>query len=502
MPRLLRERRARPLHGPPLQPPRHSRRRGLGRQPSRRARGALRDLAHGRVRVVFSVDLFNEGVDVPAVDTVLMLRPTESPTLFLQQLGRGLRKISRQGVLHGARLRRHSSQGVPLRPPLPGAARWIPPRRRTSGRSSSSRSFPPAAIWSSTRRPSEIVLRSLREAIPTGGRRRSTSSDRCAASDPTSASPSSCTSPASTSTTSTTAARAGPISRRPPARPCSHAARTRRCSAERSDGCCTSTTGERIDTYRRHLAPPIAPGCRRFPNASDACCTCSSPPSPTVSSRRDTSAPGGGRTALGASAGSQPNCSSCSACSTAASTTCTRRSAHTPTARCRSMLGTAGSRSSPRSASVRRPRSPPGRAASTRPRRPTPSCSRSRSTRAAAASRRRPATATTPISRTPHPLGEPVRHPSRQPTGLRYRNHERDGAHDLVVHPTARRRPRILVPRPGHLSRPRRRAADGDHLGTRASALGRSLPVVRRGGGVTCRPFNISQFERNHPVRG
>jgi hypothetical protein len=41
---------------------------------------------------VFSVDLFNEGVDVPAVDTLIMLRPTDSPTLFLQQLGRGLRR--------------------------------------------------------------------------------------------------------------------------------------------------------------------------------------------------------------------------------------------------------------------------------------------------------------------------------------------------------------------------------------------------------------------------
>lgn len=55
-------------------------------------RQALRDLADGKVRVVFTVDLFNEGVDVPVVDTLLMLRPTESPTLFLQQLGRGLRK--------------------------------------------------------------------------------------------------------------------------------------------------------------------------------------------------------------------------------------------------------------------------------------------------------------------------------------------------------------------------------------------------------------------------
>jgi superfamily II DNA or RNA helicase len=53
---------------------------------------ALRDLRAGAVRVIFSVDLFNEGVDVPDIDTVLMLRPTESPVLFLQQLGRGLRK--------------------------------------------------------------------------------------------------------------------------------------------------------------------------------------------------------------------------------------------------------------------------------------------------------------------------------------------------------------------------------------------------------------------------
>jgi superfamily II DNA or RNA helicase len=54
-------------------------------------RGAIADLSAGRLRVVFSVDVFNEGVDVPLVDTLLLLRPTDSPTLFLQQLGRGLR---------------------------------------------------------------------------------------------------------------------------------------------------------------------------------------------------------------------------------------------------------------------------------------------------------------------------------------------------------------------------------------------------------------------------
>lgn len=52
---------------------------------------ALQQLAHGQLDVVFSVDMFNEGTDLPALDTVLMLRPTESKIIFLQQLGRGLR---------------------------------------------------------------------------------------------------------------------------------------------------------------------------------------------------------------------------------------------------------------------------------------------------------------------------------------------------------------------------------------------------------------------------
>ncbi len=63
-----------------------------GSTPTAEREGALRALANGTVNVVFSVDLFNEGVDVPAVDTLLMLRPTDSPVLFVQQLGRGLRK--------------------------------------------------------------------------------------------------------------------------------------------------------------------------------------------------------------------------------------------------------------------------------------------------------------------------------------------------------------------------------------------------------------------------
>ena len=55
---------------------------------------SLEDLEAGQLDVVFAVDMFNEGVDVPTIDTVLMLRPTESKILWLQQFGRGLRKAS------------------------------------------------------------------------------------------------------------------------------------------------------------------------------------------------------------------------------------------------------------------------------------------------------------------------------------------------------------------------------------------------------------------------
>ena len=62
------------------------------RTPLRERTEALDRLQRGDLRAVFSVDLLNEGVDVPDVDTVLFLRPTESASLFLQQLGRGLRR--------------------------------------------------------------------------------------------------------------------------------------------------------------------------------------------------------------------------------------------------------------------------------------------------------------------------------------------------------------------------------------------------------------------------
>lgn len=64
------------VHSGPTSAPRHQ---------------SIDDLRSGELEVIFTVDLFNEGLDVPDIDTVLMLRPTESPIIFLQQLGRGLR---------------------------------------------------------------------------------------------------------------------------------------------------------------------------------------------------------------------------------------------------------------------------------------------------------------------------------------------------------------------------------------------------------------------------
>jgi superfamily II DNA or RNA helicase len=52
---------------------------------------AQSQLVQGEIKFIFVVDLYNEGVDIPGVNTILFLRPTESLTVFLQQLGRGLR---------------------------------------------------------------------------------------------------------------------------------------------------------------------------------------------------------------------------------------------------------------------------------------------------------------------------------------------------------------------------------------------------------------------------
>ena len=62
-----------------------------GESPDEVRQSAKDNLVQGKIKIIFVVDLYNEGVDIPEVNTVLFLRPTESLTIFLQQLGRGLR---------------------------------------------------------------------------------------------------------------------------------------------------------------------------------------------------------------------------------------------------------------------------------------------------------------------------------------------------------------------------------------------------------------------------
>lgn len=63
----------------------------VGETPADERRRAPEMLARGEVSALITCDLYNEGVDLPMVDTLLLLRPTQSPVLFQQQIGRGLR---------------------------------------------------------------------------------------------------------------------------------------------------------------------------------------------------------------------------------------------------------------------------------------------------------------------------------------------------------------------------------------------------------------------------
>jgi hypothetical protein len=136
-----------------------------GDSPMDERTAALRDLAAGRVNVVFTVDLFNEGVDVPNVDTLLLLRPTESGTLFLQQLGRGLRRARGKALCtvldFVGNHRREFRFDRRLRALLGGS------RRDVERQVANDFPFLPAGCHMELDPVArDIVLRSIREAIP------------------------------------------------------------------------------------------------------------------------------------------------------------------------------------------------------------------------------------------------------------------------------------------------------------------------------------------------
>ncbi|WDZ87071.1 DUF3427 domain-containing protein [Micromonospora cathayae] len=126
----------------------------------------LRDFRAGKLRVLFTVDLFNEGVDLPMVDTILLLRPTESATVFLQQLGRGLRLDDDKACLTvldfiGAQ---HADFRFDLRwRALTGLSR----RGVTEAVRDDFPSLPSGCHIALDRVAKEVVLRNLERALPT-----------------------------------------------------------------------------------------------------------------------------------------------------------------------------------------------------------------------------------------------------------------------------------------------------------------------------------------------
>ena len=107
-----------------------------GNSPAELRAHARLALERGEVNVIFTCDLYNEGIDLPFVDTLLLLRPTESATLFLQQLGRGLRLHTGKASCLVLDFIGQHRQRVPVRRRARGAHRHAPraPRRGRRGR--------------------------------------------------------------------------------------------------------------------------------------------------------------------------------------------------------------------------------------------------------------------------------------------------------------------------------------------------------------------------------
>ena len=134
------------------------------RSPGAERGAALRRLQAGELRAIFTVDLFNEGVDLPEVDTILMLRPTESATVFLQQLGRGLRWAEGKRVLtvldFVGRVRREYRYDVRYRALVGGTRHQL--RRAVEA---DFPLLPPGCALKLDRIAKTTVLRNLRESV-------------------------------------------------------------------------------------------------------------------------------------------------------------------------------------------------------------------------------------------------------------------------------------------------------------------------------------------------
>lgn len=134
-------------------------------------RNALDELRNGQQNILFTVDLFNEGVDIPTVDVVLMLRPTESATIFLQQLGRGLRRAEGKDVLTVLDFVGHHRKE--FRFDLRYRAMLGLSRRQLENEIEQDFPFlPPGCLLELDRVSKEVVLKNIKESLPTDWRQR------------------------------------------------------------------------------------------------------------------------------------------------------------------------------------------------------------------------------------------------------------------------------------------------------------------------------------------
>jgi hypothetical protein len=128
----------------------------------------LEALANGEIEIVFCVDMFNEGLDVPMLDTVLMLRPTQSSIVWLQQLGRGLRYVKDKTLTVLDFIGNHA---IFLRRPeiLLSALRIESDRGKTPWREASYKALLPPGVEVTFDLEAQNVLETLRaEASKTG----------------------------------------------------------------------------------------------------------------------------------------------------------------------------------------------------------------------------------------------------------------------------------------------------------------------------------------------
>lgn len=142
----------------------------VGTTASEERRRAPQRLTDGELCALVTVDLYNEGIDLPMVDTLLLLRPTQSPVLFQQQIGRGLRLAPGKEsclVLDFVGQHRTEFRFDRLLSSLTGMSR----RELTDGVENGFGSLPPGCHIHLQRKTREQVLQGLRALISQNWRR-------------------------------------------------------------------------------------------------------------------------------------------------------------------------------------------------------------------------------------------------------------------------------------------------------------------------------------------